>query len=383
MCRIRTCSLPLLMLFVLFSFSLNVHGASLKIALLSPDDSKFWQMVAGFSQAAANDLGIELTVHTDHQRNRFSYRTLLDSALARDDKPDYVIFMAKEMVTRDMLQMAGDAGVKAFTFNTDIPESEANAIGAPRQTMPHWVGHMAPDNRSAGTQLAEFLLAAAGTKSHGTAKVRWGAIALSGTLDSSAAKDRDLGLEDTLAKNNALQLYQLVYANWSEQEASDRTRRLIKRYPDTDMVWSASDGMALGAIEALEGSGLKPGVDVLVGGVDWEPRALEAIREGRLSVSLGRQFMGGGLALLLLHDYHNGYDFAGSNDKSLTYRFEIASRENLAQVEQVLRPENWQTVDFRRLSPVYNPEIRNSRLSANQLMDQFMNQLAGRGEVPQ
>lgn len=379
MYRPRTCSFPLLMLLALFSFphhvhGASIHGASIKVTLLSPDDSKFWQMVAGFSEAVADDLGIELTIHTDHKRNRFSYRTLLADVLARDDKPDYVMFMAKEMVTGNMLQMAGEAGVKVLTFNTDIPESESDALGDPRVTMPHWIGQVSPDNRLAGKQLADFLLAAAKSLSRDATQERWGAIALSGTRDSSAAKDRDLGLEDAMA-DNALQLYQLVYANWSEQEAADKTRRLIKRYPNPDIVWSTSDGMALGAIEALENGGLTPGVDVVVGGIDWEPRALEAIHEGTMSVSLGRHFMGGGLTLLLLHDYHNGYDFAGSIDNSLRYQFEIASRENLTQIKKILKPENWQAVDFRRLSPVYNPEIRSNRLSANQLMDQFISQL--------
>lgn len=47
---------------------------------------------------------------------------------------------------------------------------------------------------------------------------------------------------------------------------------LFRRYPQTTAIWNASDGMALGAIEAARNAGRTPGEDVIVGGVDWEPR---------------------------------------------------------------------------------------------------------------
>ena len=77
----------------------------------------------------------------------------------------------------------------------------------------------------------------------------------------------------------------------------------------------------------------------MVGGIDWEPRALAAIRDGDLAVSLGRHFMGGGLLMLLLHDYHRGADFAGSS-AMLSYQLEPATRSNLAWVERILDPGN-------------------------------------------
>jgi len=374
MYRTRTrFSWPIIIFLVFFSAQ-NAHGAPLRVALLSPDTSNFWTMVTGFAQAVAEDLDIDLTVHTDSSKNRFSYRQLLSGVLEQPDRPDYVMFMAKEMVTRDMLAMAGEAGVGVFTFNTDIPEDESEAVGLPRQHMPHWIGHIAPDNRSAGTQLANFLLEEARDRSHDPGKDRWNLLALSGTRDSSAAKDRDLGLEDAL-QNKALRLNQLVYANWSEAEAYDKTRRLLRRHQDSDIVWSASDGMALGAIDAVLASGRIPGIDVFVGGMDWEVEALDAIRDGTLSASLGRHFMGGGIALLLLHDYHAGHDFDPGGSKSLTYRFELVTSDNFAQVERALSPETWQSADFRRLSRVYNPDIRDTRLTANDLMDRFMDAL--------
>ncbi|OHY80174.1 substrate-binding domain-containing protein [Marinobacter sp. AC-23] len=97
--------------------------------------------------------------------------------------------------------------------------------------------------------------------------------ALSGTLDSSAAKGRQQGLMETVDANRT-RLLQLVDAQWDRQLAKDKSLVLLKRYPQVAAIWSASDGMALGAIEAAKLAGRRPGKDVLVGGVDWEPRHL-------------------------------------------------------------------------------------------------------------
>ncbi|MBO6852033.1 MAG: sugar ABC transporter substrate-binding protein, partial [Marinobacter sp.] len=120
-----------------------------------------------------------------------------------------------------------------------------------------------------------------------------------------------------------------------------------------------------------------PGQDIVVGGVDWEPQALAAIRRGELAVSLGRHFMGGGLVLLLLHDYHKGHDFASaSSSPALKYQLEPATQSNVDRVERVMRPESWRRVDFRAFSRVHNPDLAGQALSANQVMDGFMAALA-------
>lgn len=346
-----------------------VHASGLSVVFVSPDDSRYWQMVSGFMQSVANDLGINLAIHTDHQKNRYSYRDLLDAALDTSSSPDYAMFMLKENVTTDMLTTTEKAGIKTFTFNTDVPESDVQTVGAPRQHYKHWVGHLAPDNIAAGEHLAAELIAAAQLKEPvKTPEV----LALSGTRDSSAAIDRNQGLSQLLNQQSA-KLNQLLYAGWSESEAQEKARRLLDRYPHTNVIWCASDGMALGAIRALEGRGLAAGRDVLVGGVDWEDRALDAIREGKLTVSMGRHFMDGGVALLLLHDFNAGYDFTNEQSgAALSYDLKAVTRENLDAIEGVMQPRNWDTLDFTRYSRVYNAELRVRGLNANELMDQLI-----------
>jgi len=278
--------------------------------------------------------------------------------------------MCKEHVTESMLRLADGAGVKTFTFNTDVPDAARASIGMPRTVLSGWLGHLSPDNIAAGRVLVTLLGKQAerlGLASERSVPM----VALSGTLDSSAAKDRDRGLLAAAVQQRS-DLLQLVYANWSRELAREKTEVLLERYPNTVSIWSASDGMALGAIEAARNAGRTPGKDLLVGGVDWQPEALESIRQGELLVSLGRHFMGGGLALLLLHDYHHGRDFGDmSPDYVFRYQLEPATRDNADQVERVMTSSNWQEADFRRFSRALNPGLRAQDFSADYLMDQF------------
>ena len=135
--------------------------------------------------------------------------------------------------------------------------------------------------------------------------------------------------------------------------------------------------MALGAMEAARNAGRVPGEDLLVGSVDWEPEALEKIRQGDLLVSMGRHFMGGGLALLLLHDYHHGRDFGDmSPDYVFRYELEPATRDNIDQVQRIMDPENWSAVDFRQFSRVGQMGTAKSVPGPDALLDAMTGALA-------
>lgn len=374
---------PLVVIGLLWSLLLNsaYAGDRPSVVFLEPDDSRFWALVSGFMHAVAADLPLELEVVTDHESHRLSYLRLAEKVLARPSKPDYLVFMCKDNVTARMLTLAHNAGVKVFTFNTDIPLGAQESVGEPRERLSNWIGHLAPDNVSAGRTLAQLLAQqASGLAVEGNSGPP-SMLGLSGSRDSSSSTDRNLGLIREINQNRA-KLSQLVYADWSADEAGAKSKVLLRRYPQTTAIWSASDGMALGAIEAAKRVGRAPGIDLFVGGIDWEPRALEAIRQGDLAVSLGRHFLGGGLLLVLLNDYHRGHDFV-LDTPVLSYQLEPATRANIARVERILDPLNWQRVDFNRFSRAASAERSVGGGSANELMDAITGALAAGSSAEQ
>ena len=104
---------------LLLTGSLAHAGSRPSVVFLSPDDSRFWQLVAGFMEAVAEDLEVDLEVQYDPESHRYSYLRMAKDVLSREEKPDYLLFMCKENVTEPMLRLADGAGVKTFTFNTE------------------------------------------------------------------------------------------------------------------------------------------------------------------------------------------------------------------------------------------------------------------------
>jgi hypothetical protein len=163
-------------------------------------------------------------------------------------------------------------------------------------------------------------------------------------------------------------LLQVVSADWSFEEAARKTPLLLRRYPEATVIWTASDAMALGALDSLEPLGREPGTDILVGGANWEPLALDAVRRGELVATVDGHFLEGAWVMVLLHDHHHGLDFARER---VEWRSEmlLINRENQARCLAFLEDSRkWETVDFRAFSKAENPGLSRYTFSFEALL---------------
>lgn len=89
-------------------------------------------------------------------------------------------------------------------------------------------------------------------------------------------------LDEAGNKNNALaDPYQ---ADWDTAKGEEFTRTALGQFGDKlEVVFSNNDGMALGAVTAIEAAGRVVGEDIYVVGVDALAAALELISEGRMT----------------------------------------------------------------------------------------------------
>ncbi len=153
-----------------------------------------------------------------------------------------------------------------------------------------WISHITFNGVDSGRQIAEAMFEAMGGEG--------GIIALQGILDTSAAKDRFIGLEDALAENPGVTLLDEQAADFDRTTAFNVTKTLITKHGDAITgVWAANDDMALGALQALEAAGM---TGVAVVGIDAVPEAVQAIADGKMTatVSSDGPWQGGiGLAM--------------------------------------------------------------------------------------
>lgn len=111
-------------------------------------------------------------------------------------------------------------------------------------------------------------------------------VELVGTVGSSPANDRHAGFIEALKAYPNLKITRSQTGDFLLTKGKEVMEAFLKADPNIQAVYAHNDEMALGAIQAIEEAGKKPGKDIIVVSVDAEKQALEAIRDGKLNCSV-------------------------------------------------------------------------------------------------
>lgn len=138
---------------------------------------------------------------------------------------------------------------------------------------------IASDFIAEGKMAAEWLV----KKMNGKASI----VELQGTPGAAPAIDRKKGFEEGLKAAPEMRILASQSADFRRSQGKEVMEALIKRHgKDIDAVYAHNDDMAIGAIQALEEAGRKPGVDVIVVSIDGVKAAFESIIAGKLSCTV-------------------------------------------------------------------------------------------------
>jgi ABC-type sugar transport system substrate-binding protein len=112
-------------------------------------------------------------------------------------------------------------------------------------------------------------------------------IELQGTAGASPAIERKQGFEEILDQYSD---YRIVYSAVGDFTYQGGKRiieeYLLRKQWDIDVIFAHNDDMALGAINALEEKGIRPGTDVKIVSVDGTKEAFQAMLEGKLNCAV-------------------------------------------------------------------------------------------------
>ena len=326
----------------------------MRVSFLNPGsaDEPFFGKLAAFMWIAADQLDIELEVIDCHrQRSRFVEEG--EALAARDRRPEYLVMGNPEGAGVELLPRVTEAGIKVLLINEGLMPYDYEKVGRPRQKLANWLGQLQPNDQQAGRLVAEHLLEAATDRNRFAGDGTIHLVGLAGDYTPSSSF-RVVGLNHTVKARRDVTLNAVRLGEWDRDRARELTAAMLKMFPETAVLWTASDLMAAGAIEAIDAAGLQAGRDVLVGGVDWAPLAYDRIREGTLSASAGGHFMEGAWALVMLYDQHFGRDFQATREES---SFLLLTAEKLSQYSFLFDESRWRDADFTKLSKVKNPAI--------------------------
>jgi ABC-type sugar transport system substrate-binding protein len=111
---------------------------------------------------------------------------------------------------------------------------------------------------------------------------------LVGTPGSAPANDRKKGFEEVLAKNPGMKIVKSQSGDFTRAKGKEVMESFLKS-PDAKQLtalFAHNDDMALGAIQAMEEAGIKPGKDILIVSIDGVRGAFEAMAAGKLNCTV-------------------------------------------------------------------------------------------------
>jgi simple sugar transport system substrate-binding protein len=134
------------------------------------------------------------------------------------------------------------------------------------------------EGRKAGRWLLENFPVSAGSAN---------ILEMRGTVGSSPTKGRGAGFREVISGEARFKIVRSITGDFMRSKGREVMEGILADYFDPfrgrsiNVLFAHNDDMAMGAIEAMEERGLRPGSDILVISVDAQKSAMEALRQGK------------------------------------------------------------------------------------------------------
>jgi simple sugar transport system substrate-binding protein len=110
-------------------------------------------------------------------------------------------------------------------------------------------------------------------------------VELQGTVGSAPAIDRKKGFADIVGSDPRIKIIRSQTGDFTLAKGKEVMEAFLKAEgKNINVLYAHNDDMALGAIQAIEEAGLKPGVDIVVISIDGTKGAFEAMAAGKQNV---------------------------------------------------------------------------------------------------
>ncbi|MDM8530467.1 ABC transporter substrate-binding protein [Anaerolineales bacterium HSG25] len=356
--------------------STEPDSGKMRVTFLNPGISDpndptggFWLGVSAFMQATAEDLDIDLEILYS-ERDHLAMQEQAFEVVTRDNPPDYLLVVNEKLVADKMVKVADEAEVKVFIMLNSFVDDQITEMGEPRDKYPNWIGSLIPDNHAAGYAIAKSIIEQGLVNEVMAEDGTLHMIAVTGDRVTPASVQRVDGLEEALNEHDNVTLHQTFVGEWSKDKSKEQAQVGLKRYPETGVIWAANDPMALGTLDAAKEAGRIPGEDIFIGGLNWDGPALEKVQDGSMVMTVGGHFMTGGWSLILLHDHHQGKDFAEEGVALKRPIFSVIDSQNIEPFMARFGDRDWSQIDFAQFSKVLNPDIETYDFSLDAILAQ-------------
>jgi len=112
-------------------------------------------------------------------------------------------------------------------------------------------------------------------------------VELQGTTGAAPANDRKKGFAEVIAGNPKMKIIRSQTADFTRAKGKEVMEAFLKSEgKNINVLYAHNDDMAIGAIQAIEEAGLKPGKDIVIVSIDGVRGAFEAMMQGKLNATI-------------------------------------------------------------------------------------------------
>ena len=139
------------------------------------------------------------------------------------------------------------------------------------------------EGRKAGRWLVDYYSSGEGKDTKGDINI----VELQGTVGSAPANDRKKGFGEIIAADPRFKILRSQTGDFTRAKGKEVMEAFLKAEGrKINVLFAHNDDMAIGAIQAIEEAGLKPGSDIIIVSIDGVKGAFEAMIAGKLNVTV-------------------------------------------------------------------------------------------------
>ncbi|MEH7333914.1 substrate-binding domain-containing protein [Neobacillus drentensis] len=242
--------------------------------------------------SAAKEAGIELILKNADYNQQKQIEIIRD--FIKQDV-DVIAFSPKtEDGWEEVLKEAKNAGIPVILSDREINVDD--------QTL--WTSFIGSDFVEEGRRAGKWLV----SESESTNKAVH-IIEIEGTANSAPAVDRKQGFNEIIQQNPKFQLLKSYSGDFTVGKGKKLMKEALKTYGSKiDVVYAHNDDMALGAIQAVEDYGLKPGVDIKIISIDATIKAFNSLRLAKMNFTVECNPLLGPQLMKAVKDLKNGIE---------------------------------------------------------------------------
>ncbi len=311
----------------------NQDDATLTIGFAVPVlANPYWKANADFATDIAEQLGADLVVVDAQEKEDAQLKNVQDLIAQGVDGIVFAPITAE--VGPSLLQACDGAGIPCAAM-ARRPSVEPSADNAD-----HYAGYVVADDSGDGAQAAEALAEAGATR----------IVAMSGLQGNSVADGRLTGFVEA-ADRLGLDVISTHRPVELPKDGLDATQNFLAEHPGPgfDGLYAFNDSSAVGAIEAL---GDDAGSTVRIASIDGTTEGVRAIEQGQLEMTMGGEFINGGMAAVLVYDAIKGNPW---EDRDVVLNVFPVTEENVAEYKAQFI-DSVPDYDAEQLSRTHNPD---------------------------